>query len=132
MAFISQYLTYFGLYQIYFAITFLGLGLLAFITIYCRYKGPSELLSNLCFWLSIVIAAILCFIVFYSDHFWISLVIYAFTILIINALAFPALRASLADKSGMGVLMFSMMVSMFLLIGCMMIKGLHQLYHFVF
>ena len=132
MAPLDKYLVYFGLYNIYFASTLLCTGVLVFIILYGKYKGTSEVLGNLSFWIPIVLSVILCGIVFYSDHFWTSLLIYAITLSGINLLSFPALKGSIEDKSGMGVMMFSMMAGMYLVFGCIMVKGIIALYHLVF
>ena len=109
---LESYLKYLGWYEVFIpAFLFIFLALF-FIIKYCKVKGPNSKFATFCFYTPMIGSAILGVLLFYSPYFWSTFAIYTIVFFLLNISSFNALGQCIDDKTGMGVTMFSGLISM--------------------
>lgn len=124
----NDYLKYLGCYTLFipvFSILFLALLL---IILYSKIKGSSSILATVSFYIPMVGSLFLGILLFYTDHFWITLLFYTIVFFMLNVFSFKALETSLKDKTGLGVTMFSGLISMYAFFFCAILCFILQLF----
>lgn len=120
---VTEYLNYLGWYTIFIPVFVTLFVVLLFTIYYCRIKGPNTLLASIAFYIPMVGSLILGILLFYTTHFWITLFIYVLVFFLLNFVSFTALEKAIEDKTGLGVTMFSGLVSMYIFFFCALVSS---------
>lgn len=124
----NHYLQYLGWHSLFIPVfSFLFLVLLCII-IYGKLIGPQSFLATLSFYIPMVGSAFLGFLLFYTAHFWTTLAIYTFIFIVFNLFSFSALESTIKDKTGLGVTMFSGLISMYAFFFCALLRTILLLF----
>lgn len=124
----NSYLQYLGWYSLFipvFSILFL---MLLGIIIFGKLKGPQPFLATLSFYIPMIGSILLGILLFYTSHFWITLAIYTLVFIVFNLFSFSALDATIEDKSGLGVTMFSGLISLYAFFFCALLRFIISLF----
>ena len=106
--------------------------LLLVILYYGKKKGQNDTLANTCLIIPIVFSLMCSVCVFWLPHFWLYWLGLMVCVLGINLLAFTAMSSVITDRSGLGVTMFSGMVSFYAMGTAVLVKIAMYVYHFIF
>lgn len=118
----SKYLNYLGWYPIFIPVFITLFSFLFFIIIYCKIKGPNKSLATISFYIPMIGSLILGILLFYTSYFWSTLFIYVIAFFLMNFVSFSALEKALEDKTGLGVTMFSGLISMYIFFFCALLS----------
>ncbi|WP_130735830.1 hypothetical protein [Flavobacterium sp. J27] len=118
----DSFLQYLGWYTVFIPFFLVVFGFLSFVFLYCKLKGPHDVLASILFYIPMICSLFLGVLLFYTSFFWITLGIYLVIFILVTIFSFKALAEALTDKTGMGVTMFSGLVSMYILTFCIILK----------
>ncbi|VXB98179.1 conserved membrane hypothetical protein [Flavobacterium sp. 9AF] len=124
----SHFLDYLGCYTVAIPII-LGILLLLFLNfMYCKLKGPNKSVANFSFYIPMLCAVVLGVLLFYTTYLWITFALYFVILILVNMASFKVLAEALEDKTGLGVAMFSGLVSSYIFVFCFLVKLIVDLF----
>lgn len=117
----AKYLQNYSVLLSVFALLFI---VLLFIIWYCKKNGSKSNLATISFYIPMIGSVIIGILLYYTPYFWISVVLYGVLFIIINIVSFKALEQSITDKTGLGVTMFSGLISMYIVVFAIILRAL--------
>ena len=106
--------------------------LLLVILYYGKKIGQNDTLANTCLIIPIVFSLMCSVCVFWLPHFWLYWLGLMVCVFGINLLAFTVMSSVITDRSGLGITMFSGMVSFYAMGTAVLVKIAMYVYHFIF
>lgn len=121
-----------GVHWLFLPVTIICAVYLLGIVIYGNKFGQNDKLANHGFVLPMAYTVFGCVMVLLSQNYWLAVALFTAFTIFIHILGFKAMSATISDKSGLGVTMFSGFVAMYGFSFVFISKGVIWLYHLWF
>lgn len=79
-------------------------------------------MAAIAFYIPMIGSLSLGILLFYTAHFWITLILYIIVFFLLQMVSFSALEKAIEDKTGLGITMFSGLVSIGVFFFCVILS----------